>query len=243
MYEANTLDFRMKKWKEKEREFDTCVLGRRCDERRRLWILRLFFFWWTSYSFSSLLRLRIWPFFPSSPQILRDHEDFVVVDDDSSLELRRWAWWWWFLVGISESFFFLFVNSTCFCEIDKRFCVSVMLLIRLGFGFDENWRILWCPNSVRVWRWWTCSSCSWVFLGFLWCLIREREREKCDICCWVVTEWMVLLTIDCDWIIYSWCVWLLDQYEHDMWHTFVTNFWGLIRTWHVAWTCDLDKKD
>lgn len=46
---------------------------------------------------------------------------------------------------------------------------------------------------VRVLRWWTCSSCSWAFSGFLWCLIRfcgERENGKCF--WWVVKIWMAL---------------------------------------------------
>jgi hypothetical protein len=119
--------------------------------------------------------------------------------------IPRWncegeAWWWWFL-GISESFFLFFVNSNCFCEIEKKFDVSVMLLIRLGFEFGEDWRILngfmvdcVSGNSVRVWGWWSCSSCSWILWVFdLW-FWREKLR-KC-LCELAWSEWICVILTD-----------------------------------------------
>ena len=67
--------------------------------------------------------------------------------------------------------------------------------IRFACGWiDGNWcefeRIcVYCDSGkvVRVWRWWTCSSCSWVFeslLRFWSVLSRERNCEVFVMRCW-----------------------------------------------------------
>ena len=188
MYEANCSWFRKKREEEKIESLIPVFLDWWCDERRRLWILRLSFLWWTSYPFPSSATASNSNFFPLLLQILRDHEEFVVIDE-SSLELRRWAWWWWFF-RISESFFLFLANSFGFCEIDAEFCVVWCVWFDYGLNlmrideFGDNWiRLGFLDDEVL-----DELQCVLHFFLRLICFGR-REKRDCvsDFLCDVAT--------------------------------------------------------
>jgi hypothetical protein len=153
----------------------------------------------SSSSIQFWLRFLFFSVFPKSFVIVWASSSF---DDDPALELRRWTRWWCFgnlrVYPLANSHWFLLVsaklewNSMWWWFCDAEFGVNWTNLSSLVMDCVAG-------KVVRVWRWWTCSSCSWVFWEFVTVLICSEQREKLWSVCdevleseWHCNDWGLL---------------------------------------------------